>query len=63
VSSEARLNAARRDCLDSLQPGWSPIEHLVAYYPAWTDEEIKEVEVRVRRILRQLVDDNESGGR
>jgi hypothetical protein len=57
----AEINAAIRDCLDSFQPGRSPLAHVAAFTQrlranrSWTDEEIWEVESTVRRILATLI--------
>jgi hypothetical protein len=65
VNAQARINAAIRDCLASLQPGRSAIEHLANYLlclrqdPVWTEGEIKDVESGVRHILKGLVEEDE----
>jgi hypothetical protein len=57
----ARINAAIRDCLDSFQPGRSPLAHVAAFTQrlradrGWTEDEIWEVESSVRRILATLI--------
>jgi hypothetical protein len=67
VNSQARINAAIRDCLATLQPGRSAIDHLANYLiclrqdPIWSEDEIKDVETGVRHILTGLVEGIESG--
>ena len=57
----ARINAVIRDCLDSFQPGQSPLAHVAAYTERlraereWSEDEIWEVESTVRRILATLI--------
>jgi hypothetical protein len=57
----ARINAAIRDCLDSLQPGRPPLDHLATFLErlraerSFTQSEIHEVETTVRRILSNLI--------
>jgi hypothetical protein len=65
VNAQARINAAIRDCLGTLQPGRSAIDHLANYLiclhqdPIWSDSQIKEVETGVRHILSGLFEENE----
>ena len=67
MNAQARINAAIRDCLASLQPGRSAIEHLANYLiclrqdPVWSKSEIKDVESGVRHILTGLVEEHEVG--
>ena len=66
MNAEARINAAIRDCLGTLQPGRSAIDHLANYLiclrqdPVWSDCEIKDVETGVRHILKGLVEEDEA---
>jgi hypothetical protein len=68
VDVTTRINVAIHTCLETFQPGRSAIEHLATFLsglrsdPEWTDQEIKEVETRVRRILGRLVDEEDAGG-
>jgi hypothetical protein len=61
MPSTARINTAIRDCLGALPPERSPLAHLATFTnglradPAWTEDEIWEVESTVRRILTTLV--------
>src|SRR5947207_2013344 len=60
VRSEAEINAAIRDCLDSFEPGRSAIAHLASHLDrlrrdSWTDAEISQVEIGARRILTKLI--------
>jgi hypothetical protein len=62
VRSEAEINAAIRDCLDTFQPGGSAIAHLAAYLvrlrgKSWAEDDIAQVETGTRRILTKLIDD------
>jgi hypothetical protein len=64
VRSEAEINAAIRDCLDSFQPGRSAIAHLASYLDrlramSWAEDDITEVETGARRILTKLIDDDD----
>lgn len=66
MSDQTRINAAIRECLDALRPGWSPLAHLAAYLerlrsePGWSEQEIIEVETAVRRIVVAVIDDGEA---
>jgi hypothetical protein len=57
----ARINAAIRDCLDALEPGRPPLDHLATFLERLREErnfkasEIREVETTVRRILSNLI--------
>jgi hypothetical protein len=61
MSPTARINTARRECLDALPPGRSPLAHLASFLeplrddPGWIEAEIREVESTVRRILTTLI--------
>jgi hypothetical protein len=60
VASDTRINAAIRECLDTFEPGRSPIAHLAAYVErlrndqSWTERDIREVELAVRRIFAKM---------
>lgn len=57
----ARINAAIRDCLDTLKPGRPPLAHLATYLDSlrhdrdFSEADIREVEQSVRRILSELI--------
>ena len=57
----AQINAAIRECLDTFEPGRSPLAHVAGYTQRlrnerdWTEEEIWKVESTVRRILATLI--------
>jgi hypothetical protein len=59
----APINAAIRDCLDGIRPAESPLAHLAAFLdglradPTWTEDEIREVESALRRILTTLIEE------
>ena len=61
MSHPIKINTAVRECLDSLPPGDSPIAHLATFVaqlradPCWTDYEVKDVELAVRRMLASMV--------
>jgi hypothetical protein len=65
VRSEAEINAAIRDCLDSFCPGGSPATHLAADLeqlhrdPSWTKAEIFKVEIGALQILTKPIDADE----
>ena len=62
MRSEAEINAAIRDCLDTFQPGGSAIAHLATYLDrlrgtSWAEDDIAQIETGARRILTKLIDD------
>jgi hypothetical protein len=61
MRSFSRINAEIHSCLDRIESGATAIAHLADSLnrlrsdPSWTDQEIREVEFGVRRILSNLV--------
>jgi hypothetical protein len=57
-----KINAAVRACLESVPHGGSPLAHMAAFIETLktdhklSDEEVREVETVVRRILTTLID-------